>query len=181
MEGDVLVAVNGDPVTTEAAGRHLSQMVPGTPITLTLRRSGRMLSVVVAPILSCETLEVSAGTGSRPVEPGRASGTAEVGASAGMTRVASLGLMLVGEKELDVRSDGSITWWFVEVPVVARVDQGSPAANAAIVPGDVVLAVNEHPINTATGTAALLSAATEGGAFRLRRGTNIVTVQLRLR
>lgn len=66
QEGDVLVAVNGQPVTSSAGSRELDGMEAGRAVTLTLRRDGRLLDVAITPILTCEPAGLAAGSGPRP-------------------------------------------------------------------------------------------------------------------
>jgi hypothetical protein len=65
-EGDVLVAVNGVPVTTPNAAFVLGNMVAGRPVNLTLRRGDAIVPAQVFPTAGCLTFGVSSGPGDLP-------------------------------------------------------------------------------------------------------------------
>jgi S1-C subfamily serine protease len=52
-EGDVIVAVDGALITTREGGRRLADLVVAEPVTLTLRRDGRMIDVALIPVPGC--------------------------------------------------------------------------------------------------------------------------------
>jgi len=52
-EGDVLLAVDGAPITTASVGRHLANLVPGKVVRLTMRRGSRMFHALVMPAAGC--------------------------------------------------------------------------------------------------------------------------------
>lgn len=62
-EGDVLVAIDRQLVTTPAGGRKLARLEPGVPVELWLRRDGHDLRVEVTPVAGCglRSLRVSGG------------------------------------------------------------------------------------------------------------------------
>ncbi|NOT32708.1 MAG: PDZ domain-containing protein, partial [Candidatus Eisenbacteria bacterium] len=51
--GDVLIAVDGQLITTRAASARLSELRPGQPIQLLVRRSGKSVPVLIIPREAC--------------------------------------------------------------------------------------------------------------------------------
>jgi S1-C subfamily serine protease len=52
-EKDVLVAIDGQPITARAAAVQLSWLEPGKPVRLTVRRQGVLAEVEVTPTARC--------------------------------------------------------------------------------------------------------------------------------
>lgn len=169
QDGDALVAVDGLPITTRAAGETLSAMEPGDSIRLSLRREARIVEAVVVPELSCEPLRVSAGAGPRPpslsgtgasVRSGRTE-SSRIGrpspSAPGTSAIRSLGMTLTGRQIVEVGPEGALRWWFAEPPTISRVEDDSPAARAGVPVGALLLQVNGAPVTGAEGTAALAS------------------------
>lgn len=52
--GDLLVAIDGHPITTPAGGARLATIRPGEHTTLVIRRDGRERSVQLTAVASCE-------------------------------------------------------------------------------------------------------------------------------
>jgi hypothetical protein len=55
-ELDVLVALNGQLITTQAGALLYSRPTPGKPLRLTLRRAGALRDVEIVPAPRCRTL-----------------------------------------------------------------------------------------------------------------------------
>lgn len=68
-EGDVVVAVDGAPITTAEGGRRFGELAPGRPATFTIRRDGRTRYVRVVPGAQCN----ASLFGPRPPRPPRPS------------------------------------------------------------------------------------------------------------
>jgi membrane-associated protease RseP (regulator of RpoE activity) len=51
--GDMIVAIDGVPITTRKAGQHFGNLVPGEPVELNVRRNGQMITVVITPRAVC--------------------------------------------------------------------------------------------------------------------------------
>jgi hypothetical protein len=51
--GDVIVAIDGVPITTRDGGRRLANLVVGRQVTLTIRRERELLTVVLRPAPGC--------------------------------------------------------------------------------------------------------------------------------
>jgi membrane-associated protease RseP (regulator of RpoE activity) len=56
--GDVVAAVDGSLITTREGGRRFSELAPGEPVTLTVRRRGTDIDVTLVPENAC--LEIGA-------------------------------------------------------------------------------------------------------------------------
>jgi hypothetical protein len=51
--GDVLVAIDGVPITTHRGGQRFGEIVPGEPVEVSVRRNGRRVNVVITPRAVC--------------------------------------------------------------------------------------------------------------------------------
>lgn len=172
-EGDVLLAVNGSPVTTREAGRALAGMEPGTPVELTLRRDGELVQVEMAPVEACGSFTVSTGPGEMPrflrrdahgrvvrvPQDGVDRSLSSIPTGVGTVRFAAAGLVLAGATEIRVAAGGSVSWWFADDPVVAEVPEGGEAQRLGIVPGEVIVTADDEPLTAPAGVAALAAAA----------------------
>lgn len=170
QEGDILVAVNGAPVTTRAAGRQLASMKAGTAVDLTLRRDGTLVRVEVVPSERCQPFTVSSGPAELPYfltqDPRgvvRRRETVDRSLSripTGVGRVSfeAAGFVLAGATEVRVAAGGRVRWRFVDDPVVAEVLESGPADRNGIVPGEVIVQAGANSLTTEAGVAALASA-----------------------
>jgi serine protease Do len=126
--GDIITEVNGKKV--EDAGQLqviISQQRPGTKVNLALLRDGKSLT---APV----TLEALNSRGGEMAKSGSEHGKARWG----------LGLMEVTPEMRDeLRLPGN-----VHGVAVGNVQPGSPADNAGISRGDVILQVNRHDVQS---------------------------------
>jgi hypothetical protein len=168
-EGDVIVAIGGELVTTEAAGFLFMTAPAGLPIDLTLRRTGVERTVTVVPTEICEndprsfmnhllkplertyiirgTPEVqmkpappaSPPTPPAPVEPPRSVDFPHPWMG--------IGLRLSAEGH---RADGNLR--FSEPPTIFRIEPGSNAEKAGLRPGDVITEIDGILIDTVEGT-----------------------------
>lgn len=177
--GDILVAVNGDPITTSAGSGHLTRMMADEPVTLTLRRGDRLVEAVVEPRTSCHNYMASAGSGEMPRylqrrrESAATTPDPEMEEHTPLTRLDAAGLVLAGAKIVWVPSDEPANWWFVEVPTVVEVRPGSPADQAGIRPGEQIVTAGGIRVTEAEGAAALAAAGRrEDVQLFVRRGTN---------
>src|SRR5262245_53304665 len=66
QDGDVLVAVNGYPITTNNGGFQLTSMATGIPLKLQVRREQRLLVFDITPVQACWPITASAGPESVP-------------------------------------------------------------------------------------------------------------------
>ncbi len=132
--GDVLRALNGNKIVNGSALQvAVSQVAPGTTISLGILRDGKP-----------ETLQVKVGEfhGNSEVADNGDSSAAHGG---------RLGLA-VDNLTPDVRQQLNIPAQ-VNGAAVENVKPGSPAEDAGLAPGDVILEVNRHPVQNAASFA----------------------------
>jgi serine protease Do len=139
--GDVITKLNGQPVTD--AGQlqmEIGQKRPGDTVKLEMVRDGKAMNVAV-------TLEAM----------GAAAGTATAGTERGKGRWGlSLGELSQGERDqLQVPSN-------VRGAVVEDVQPGSPADNAGLQQGDVIVEVDRHSEQSADDVVKALSSVPKG-------------------
>ena len=147
-EGDQLVAVDGAPITTRLAGRRLARLVAGTPLELTVRRSGVLRTVRIVPQTGCgyPILVVTDGS-ALPPELATAP-TAQSPAVAPF----ELGLTLGCDGCRWIRRyDGTVAWQSLEVPRVLAIDADGPAARSGIAVGDLLLTVDGRAVMSEAG------------------------------
>ena len=139
--GDVITRIDGRQVTD--AGQlqvQVSQQRPGTTIHLEVMRDGKSINVPV----TVEEL------GSKNVEETASSPEGKVRWGLGLSD-----LNPEVREQLQAPSD-------VQGAVVARVQPGSPADNAGIANGDVIVSVNRKPVKSAQDVQQALSKVPEG-------------------
>jgi len=128
--GDIITGVDGRKA--EDAGQLqvvISQQRPGTRVNLEVMRDGKSLTLPV-------TLEDLNSRNDEPSKPGQPHGKARWG----------LGLMeLTPEMRDQLQLPGN-----VKGAVVANVQPGSPADNAGISRGDVIVEVNRHNVQSSS-------------------------------
>lgn len=132
-QGDVVKQVNGEKTDTASALQMaVSEMQPGTPLKLDIVRDGKPM-----------TLKLTVGAFKDKTEEAGNEG----GASENKGR---LGVSL-GELNDEARQQFQIPAR-VTGAVVEEVRPGSPAEDAAIQPGDVIVEVNRKPVTSASDT-----------------------------
>jgi serine protease Do len=130
--GDVVTAVNGEPVADSAALRlRISRTAPGTPVKLSVQREGgqRELTVTLARL---------------PERGGPTAGDDDDG-PLGQGTGSTLRGLSVDELTPDIISELQLPRATKGV-VVTRVEQGSPSAEAGLRRGDVITQVNRRPV-----------------------------------
>ncbi len=143
QEGDALVAVDGQLITTRAGALRYAGIRPGIPVLLTVRRAGRNLDVRIVPGSQCvpevpdvpQVPEVPA-----PPEPPRLS------AGRGLL---GIGLSCDCTLQRDPRRGDS--WTFREPPRVEAVAAGGAGERAGLVPGDHIERIDGVPTTSADG------------------------------
>ncbi|MGH9867569.1 MAG: Do family serine endopeptidase [Candidatus Polarisedimenticolia bacterium] len=158
--GDVIVAVNDDPVESSAELRNLiASSAPGTRVRLTIERDGKERTLTA-------TLD------ERPTEDRRGAGRDQSGAEEGLG-LAVRDLTPQIAEQLGMRGERGV--------VVENVEPGSPADEAGLQPGDVIKEVNRRPVTAVSEFRKALEGRGESGIslFLVRRGdeTVYVTVQ----
>jgi serine protease Do len=167
---DLIVAIDGHPVTADDELIQLvSARTPGATATVQVVRDGRPLSLAVK--LAERPLRETAVSVTPPGSPDS------------HQRSAGLGLD-VREIDASLASRLSLPRAVAGV-LVARVDPGSPAFEADIERGHVVLEVNRHPVRSVDDFRRLTDGATSGDVLALylfrpdtaRRELRTVTVE----
>jgi Do/DeqQ family serine protease len=150
--GDIVTAVNGQPVANGAALRNAIGLVrAGSEVRLSAVRDGK-------PITLTARLSPPGGQGTaggRLDEQLAGAELAEIGASH----------PLAGK---------------VEGVAVAKVERGSPAWRAGLRPGDIVLSINRQPVRSlAEASAALKRSGADGLLLNIQRGNSALFLVIR--
>jgi S1-C subfamily serine protease len=148
-EGDLILALNGKPVTGAAQMRNRIGLMPvGTRVHLELLRQGRLRQVEV--------------TIASPL--------------AGFILGEQLHPYLAGAMVADAPSRSGAGGAGV---LVGHVDYASNAWTLGLRKGDVIVAVNRQPVDGVAALAALLRQADAGLLLRVRRGRHVVELLAR--
>lgn len=178
--GDMIVAVDGVPITTEQAGRRFGAPEPSTPMVLTIRRNGRLQDVRITPDAVCEgdaRLEpatpmapsrllplrapaAGAADRTRPraaraptPRPGRLAPTVGPVRPPGQPRQGWFGFGIRCSQCGWEQADGDPLprWSFRESPELEQVADGSPADRAGLRAGDVLVEIDGVPLVSPEG------------------------------
>jgi hypothetical protein len=57
--GDVVLAIDGAPITTREGGRRLANLAVGDTVRLRVRRDGEEMELALVPVLGCNTPSLS--------------------------------------------------------------------------------------------------------------------------
>jgi len=132
--GDVVVGLNGKPVNDNSQlTRDVGVIPPGNTVKLEVIREGKPRTVEVKLAERPDEREQTGRT------PSRSSGEKEQGDLLGLS-VQDVTPQLARRSQLDASTKGA---------VVVDVAPESPAADAGLEPGDVVVEVNRRPVNSA--------------------------------
>ncbi len=174
-EGDALVAIDGELITTRGGARRYAGLRPGVLVVLTVRRGGRNLDVPIIPGSQCVPEEPvpQAGSGRDVTMSGhiRVQPTPD---DAGRPLLLGIGLSC-SYCSLQLAPDGTATWHLSTPPRVESVAPGSAAARAGLRSGDQIVSVDGVAITTADG-GRRFGALTPGKPIRigvLRKGKTI--------
>ena len=165
--GDVIVAMNGKAVVEPGAlSREIAMMRPGSETELRVLRDGRERNV------SVKVGELPEGQQHHEQEGDELGAAPRSGGGAGGRTLDNLGLALENltdnvRRQLGVARD-------VTGALVAGVAQGSPAEAAGLRPGDVVLQVDRHNVESANAAAKAIAAADPPILLLVKRGENTV-------
>jgi serine protease Do len=162
-EGDVITAVNGQPVTDANSLKMLmSGIAPGTEVKIDLLRDGK------AQAITAKTGERESTGRNRIGSTGNRSESDDEGVLNGVA-VDDLDANARAQLDVPARLKGA---------VITAVEPGSAAARAGLSEGDVILEINKQPVTSAE-QAVELSAKAEGKKTLLRlwsRGRTIFVV-----
>jgi serine protease Do len=139
--GDVITALDGKPVTDAGELQmRVGQQQPGTTIHLEISRSGNTLNVPV-------TLQaISGGSAEEVAQSGNGKGRWGLGLAD-----------LTPEVRQQVQAPQN-----VEGAVIENVRSGSPADDAGLQQGDIIVSVNRKPTHSASDVAAALQGVPQG-------------------
>jgi len=148
--GDVIIEYNGRPVAdNEALVAMVVATKPGTsvPVTVMREKQRRTLNVTI------EELDLEAEAGGRTARGGgQAPDSEPTQAGSGLT-LEPITPDIAREAELPRNRGGAI---------VSGVERNSPAFNAGISPGDIILEVNRQPVSNVSQVTRALQSATPG-------------------
>ncbi len=147
-QGDVIAQLNGRKIVDSGALQvAVSQMTPGTPLALGVLRNGQL-----------QELHLTVGSFQAKTEV--AANDDASGQGTGRANTGKLGLA-VADLSSDVRQQIHAPD-AVKGAVVENVRPGSPAEDAGLQPGDVVLEVNRKPATTANDFVSEVHSSPEG-------------------
>lgn len=197
--GDVIVAADGDPVTSARGARRLWSLRPGASVRLTIQRAGRRMEVTLrassicpddpraighyAPAVVTGAGGTASGSPGQPTpaplaRPGsRPSGPVPVPDSPDLRPEGWLGFGLAcnGCGWAREAGDAAPYWESEDEPILYAVQPGSPAARAGLREGDVLTHVRALPIASRQGGRALGAVRPgERVSLRVRRGARTV-------
>lgn len=158
--GDVITAVDGELITTDAAGRRYANVEPGQQVRLAVMRDGRLVQVSLVAGSQC----IGAGLPPTPQIPPPAP-TPAVGVVAPEPSLFPPPMLAPGPQSwvgifpegwfgfgircrCSVSSQGQAApvWDFVEPPEIYSVEPGSPADRTGLRRGDVLVEIDGHPL-----------------------------------
>ncbi len=149
-QGDVIIGYDGEPL--EEAGNlpeRVAETASGSTVPVTVWRNGEE-----------ETLEVTIGTPPEEAELAALQQEEAVPEPESQTLGMSLAQLGPASRERFGLPEGT------EGVVITEVTQGTPAAETGLVPGDVILQVNQEAVESPDAVRSALSAAREAGRER---------------
>lgn len=156
--GDIILAVNGDDVEDYTdLTRKIGRLLPGDKVDLTIWRNEKKLHLA-ASLDERSLKELAKGTNTQ-------GDTAQSGQVLGMTLRAPV------QDELELLGIDDVRGL-----LVVDMSGDSPAGEAGIVPGDLVLEANQQPVNTVGAFNAIVEKARKNGVvllFLKRKGQNL--------
>jgi S1-C subfamily serine protease len=159
--GDLIVAIDNLLITTELGGFRYANLVPGEPVELTIRRSGRLSTVTIVPTAPAEEdyLEVPPAIESGEVAAlidsffGRVTsdrGDLEFGVWSPPS-FPVLGMDLLFDGSGVRQEDGTRLWRFDRPPQVTAIQPGGPADLGGLLVGDILTHIDGTRLDRAAG------------------------------
>ena len=146
QSGDVIVEVNGKPTEDSRELRLLtSSMAPGSQINLRVLHAGQTRNVAIA-LAEMPVKQTAANTPTTRQKPSQAPDSGQLHLGVAITELTP---DIAEHLELPAGTKGV---------VIADVEDGSPAAEAGLQPGDVIQEVNRKPVRTVSEFQTQLSA-----------------------
>ena len=166
--GDVVVALNGKPVNDNSQlTRDVGVIPPGHTVKLDVVREGRSRAVDVKLAERPDEREPSGRT------PSRSGSEKEQGDLLGLS-VQDVTPQLARRSQVDASTRGA---------VVVDVAQDSPAADAGLEPGDIVVEVNRRPVGSASDYRTAVKSVKKGDTalLRIKHGQSTTYVPVRVK
>lgn len=164
--GDVVIGMDGKPISEPGQlSRTIATLPPDSTARLRIVRDGKE-----------RTLEVKIGTQPEDIVRGRGGSPAEGEDEGGKVSAGSLGLQLDDLTDAARRQLGYGRG--VVGALVSGVANGSPAEEAGMRPGDLILQVDRRDVQSARAAAAALAKATPPILLLVRRGESTVFLTL---
>lgn len=198
QQGDRISRVNGYPITTTEGSDALRHAQPGVSLVLTVRRGDDLVPVTIGPTTgNCLPVRVGNGQGATVVPYRRAAPSGSVSMTAPVLAGGSYALsgtllrtspnagwLGIGFDCSDCGqriAPGGRVWYFTEPPIIYNVDTGSPAYNAGIRRGDLLIGVDGKDV-TSSAAGVRLGQVKPGETLKLsyRRGTRTQNATLRV-
>lgn len=203
-EGDVLLAIDGTPITVPSAGRRLANLAVGESVVLTLRRGERVLEVGVRARAACSigSLAVTSDTSYpalRPAAPAppslqtspppppppappdrRLANSGRIEHLRVRPNAGSLGFAIACDHcGWVIDEAGSHRWQAHQEPVLRHIDTAGPAARAGLQPSDILTHIDDEAITSREGSDRLADVRS-GSTYRLRvrRGTRVIVADI---
>ena len=200
--GDVIAAIDGRLITTRAGGERWSTVRPGEDVTFTVRRSGREERVTVTAGVRCVT-PVAAPPATPSLRAGRAPGAVAAPPAPGAPPAPPAPVVAVAPpaplpplalpegwfgfsircSDCSYRYDpdrASAVFEFLSAPEIQSVEPGTPAAEAGLLPGDLLVAMDGVALTTVPGGAAFANVSPgQAVRFSVRRGARALAPTLR--
>lgn len=147
QDGDVLVAVDGYPITTAAGGHRFSQPEIGKPVRLTVRRGVREVTVDIVAMARCRDEPEPPAPPAAPARPVAPAPPAPPAPPRGWLGFGVQCSFCTAQTQ----ADGTLFWEFTAYPAIMAIDSTGPAARADLRPGDTVRAIDGYGLLTAEG------------------------------
>ncbi len=149
LQGDVIVAIDGQLITTTTGGERFARLEAGEAVTVTVRRGGREMDVRLTPVARCGTPAGVIGLDEEGGMARRVSAAERAARAAEQQQRGWLGLSFTcdgcviasqGNDERVVAARGGLT--------IHDVVPGGPAYRAGVRTGDVLTHVQGHHVGS---------------------------------